>query len=156
MAFSDIPIRENGEQISYTWFNTIRSAGLGNGAWKKFTVPYTDLQTAGLTKQVNLVSLDAKGIIEAVLIKSSTAFVGTSISSLLFDVGISTDTNRWVDDYDAKAAVSNSNFNWVNVQEVPSFTTTTLVTLNATAVGANLSALSAGSVDIWLKLAALE
>lgn len=156
MAFEDIPVRENGQPITYLWFNDLREAGLGSPGWTKYSVPYTDLQTAALTKQVTLVTRAAKETIEGIIIKTATAFVGTSISSLLFDIGLSGDLQRWVADYSGLAAVSDSNHETSSMIEVPSFATTSAIILKATAVGANLSALSAGELEIWIKSGKLE
>lgn len=151
MAFEDIPVRENGDRIQAPWFNTIRTQGMGSPGWTKFTIDYEDLQTGALTKQLTIFELAIKGLIEGVIIKTKTAFVGTSISSLVLDVGVGGETDKWMADYDLLAAVSASNYQWISVQDILSWSVATNILANATAVGANLSALTAGEVEIWFK-----
>lgn len=155
MAFEDIPTRSNGQKILAEWFNALRAQGQTTAGWTKYTVTHDDLSAAALTQDVTLLELAIKGLIEGVIIKSKTAFSGGSVSSLLFDLGISGDESRWVTDYDGMAAVSNTNFEAITVLDVLSFTAETDIVLKATAVGANLSALTAGELEIWIKKATL-
>jgi len=120
--------------------------------YEKYTVDYTDIQTAGLTNSVLVLNLEAQGIVESVAIKTSVAFVGASITDLDFEVGISGDKDKYMEAYDGLAAVADSNSDYAAHAVGPeSFSGTTSINLTATAVGANLSALSAGSVDVWIK-----
>jgi hypothetical protein len=155
MAFSDIPVRENGQNITYAWFNALRTAGLAVGGWTKYTVLYSDLSTAATTNNITLLTLAIKGKIEGLVVKHSTAFSGGALSSYKIDVGIVGELDRYLSQFDVFQAVSNSAFNSVDLNEIPSFLATTAIKIKATSVGANLSAATAGSVDIWVKTATL-
>ena len=158
-TFVSIPIRENGKKIEAGWFNALRSAGVdsasASGQWTKYTFTHTQLQAAALTNTVEIASLPAKTIIESVLVKHSTLFTGTSITDYKVTVGITGELDRYVGSVDVDVAVSDSAFAFVNLAEMPSFSSATSLKLTATSVGANLSSSIAGSVDVWVKTSTL-
>lgn len=158
-SFSSIPVRQNAQQIEASWFNTIRSAGIdtaaASGVWQKITITHTQLQTAALTNTIELVSLAAKTVVESIVIKHSTAFAGTSITDYKVKIGITGELDRYLGNFDVDQTVSGTAFDCVNLQEIPSFSTTTSVKITATSVGANLSSSTAGSVDVWVKTSTL-
>lgn len=110
---------------------------------------------AALVGDVQIYSLLARGTIEGAVIKTKTAFVGAGITSLKFSVGIVGNLAKIVSPYDGLAAVANTNFLAVNVLDVEDFGAAVSIRLAAQAVGANLSALTAGSGCLWLKGARL-
>jgi hypothetical protein len=155
MSFSDIPLRTNGQKILYSWFNDIRTAGLGSGGWTKYTVAYTDLSAAALTNNITLLTLPILGKIEGLVIKHSASFTGGALSAYKIDVGIVGELDRYLSQFDVFQAAGAAVFNSVDLNEIPSFTATTAVKIQATSVGANLSAATAGSLDIWVKTSTL-
>src|ERR1044071_9196410 len=74
--------------------------------WRKYTVSYTDLQTAATTNNGTLFSLGAGEIIHATKTKHSTAFVGPSITALTISVGIVGTLAKYSAAYDVVPAVS--------------------------------------------------
>lgn len=162
MSFSSIPLRNNGEQIFNTWFNTIRTEGIAIEAsiaavfsWTKYTISHVDLKAAALTNSTTVLTLPIKGIIEGIVVKTATAFAGTSITSYKIDVGIVGELDRYLSQYNAMTAVAESNYSIQDVKDIPSFSGTTAIKIQATAIGANLINSTAGSIDIWIKTATL-
>ena len=149
-TFLDIPVRSNGENILASWFNLLRTAGLGAGGWTKYTVEHTALQTASLANDVELFSLAANEIIKGVVIKHSTAFAGTGITNYTLSVGVSGDLSKYQPPFDVDQAVADTAFDLTSTFDVESFASSTSVRLSAISVGANLDQSSAGSVDVWV------
>lgn len=131
------------------------AAGADSNPWYRYTISYTQLQTSGLTNEIQYALLPARGVIDAVLIKSATVFAGTSISSLTFEIGINGETNRHIAGYDALASVSDTNNVLAEVRDFFSLSSTKSLRIKATAVGANLSALNAGFLEVFVKWAVL-
>jgi hypothetical protein len=117
--------------------------------WTKYTVPFTSAQTASTTNAVTVVSLTAKQLVCGVVEKHTTAFAGTSISGLTVTVGDSNGTSTTYSPvaFNLLQTVSNTAFVANNVLGMASFAGGT-VQANFTSSGANLSALTAGSLDI--------
>lgn len=118
--------------------------------WRKYTVAYTDLQTAATTNNGTLFSLGAGEIIHATKTKHSTAFVGASITALTISVGITGTLAKYSAAYDVVPAVSATAYQLSTTIGSESHTAATAIKWAAVATGANLSVLSAGSVDIWV------
>jgi hypothetical protein len=130
-------------------------AGADFEPWNRFTVSYTQLQTGALTNEIQYALLPARYVIDGIIIKTSTAFAGTSISSLLFEIGISGETDRHIAGYNALASVADSNHVMADVRDFFSLSSTKSLRIKATAVGANLSALSQGLLEVFVKWAEL-
>lgn len=119
--------------------------------WTKYTVTHTQLQTAALTNNITLFTLAAKEVITGMVIKPSVAFAGTSITEYNLSVGITGTLDKYVGYFDGIAAVSDTNAqSYAFPHSVESFASSTAIKIAATSVGANLSASTAGSVDIWV------
>lgn len=110
---------------------------------------YTTFQTAALTKTNTLFSLPAGGIIHQVKVKHSTAFAGGAIASLVLSVGKSGTADKYASDFDVMQAVSATAFELSNALGTESHTAAADITITATSTVANLSALTAGVVDVW-------
>ena len=117
--------------------------------WQRVDIPFTSLQTASTTDTVTAFSLPAGYILMGVAIKHSIAFAGTLITDVTLDVGISTDKTKFISAFDVLAAVSSTNFDYLIANYIADFTNATNITLRASSVGANLSALSAGYVSVY-------
>lgn len=124
---------------------------LGGGpfVWQKVTIPYATLQTAATTITVTAFTQPAKYLLKGIVIKHSVAFVGTSITALKLNVGTVGDATLLIDGFDGLASVADTTFDYNQPNLISSFANSTAIKLNAVSTGANLSALSAGSVDIW-------
>lgn len=121
--------------------------------WVKVgSVPYTSFQTAATTNSITLFSLIAAGIIHETKIKHSVAFSGAAIASVTVSVGISGTNDKYASAFDVLQAVSATAFELSDSLGSESHTAATNITITAVSSGTNLSALSAGSVDVWAKL----
>lgn len=119
--------------------------------WNKYTIPYTSVQAGGTTNAVTVVSLTAKQMVCGLAEKHSTAFAGTSISGLTVTVGDSNGTSTTYSPFafNVLQTVSNTAVVYNNVVGAASYAGGT-IQANFTATGANLSALTAGSLDVWV------
>lgn len=120
-----------------------------SSTFKKVTISYTQLQTAGLSNAIQAFSLPARAMLKSVLIKHSTAFIGGSISAVQAQVGPSGAYTNLIEGFDIFQSVADLAFDNVAANFIASFANPTPIYLNAIAVGANLSALTQGSVDIY-------
>lgn len=118
-----------------------------SGVWRKYTVGYADLQTAATTKTNNLWSVPAGMIFEAAIVEITTAFAGTSISALVADIGITGTATKYITAHNMLALGNSGTF----TPAIEIRSAATQITIKATATGANLSALSQGSLDVWVK-----
>jgi hypothetical protein len=122
--------------------------------WRKYTVTYADLATAATTNNITVATLPAGGVVEAVKIKHSAAFTGGAISAYTVSVGITGTLNKYAAAYDVFQAPSATAMQLSTTQGTESHTATTALKIAATSTGANLSAATAGSVDVWIKMSA--
>lgn len=122
-----------------------------NPRWRKLTYAYTDFSTAATTFAVTAFSLAAGEGIDGVVIKNNTAFTGGSISAYTVKVGQSGDDDEYAPAFDIFHATAATYSQANTTMDVPNFTTTTDVIITATSTGANLSAATAGSVDIYIR-----
>jgi hypothetical protein len=118
--------------------------------WQKVTVTHTQLQAAALVSTIELFTLPAAGVIHAVKIKHSVAFAGTDITAYTVKVGITGALQKYADDFNVLQAVAATTFAINSTFGSEDHGTATSIKVTATSVGANLSASSAGSVDIWV------
>ncbi len=123
-------------------------------AWVKVgdAIPHTAFQTASTTNAIALFTLPAGGVIHATKIKHSTTFAGASISALTISVGIAGTNDKYASAFDCLQAVSGTAFETSDGLYSESHTATAAITVTAVSTGANLSALSAGVVDVWCLL----
>lgn len=77
--------------------------------WRKWTVGHADLQTAGLTNNIELFQLPAGGVLHGLKVKHSEAFAGTGITDYKVSVGIAGTLAKFIADFDVDSAVSNTN-----------------------------------------------
>lgn len=110
---------------------------------------YTSFQTAALTTTVTARTLAANRTLFAVIIKHSTVFAGGAISALTLSVGIAGDTTKFINSFNVMQAVSDSAQDSNLTVYFPATATPLIIT--ATAVGANLDALTAGSVTLYFQ-----
>jgi len=126
------------------------SKGIGVGVWIKYTVTHTALQAAALTNNIELFSLPTKGVIKNVIIKHTTAFAGTSITAYTVSVGIAASLAKYASAFDVFQATGAAVGQTSSVADFESFTGATSIKIAATSVGANLSASTAGSVEVYV------
>ena len=116
-------------------------------SWIKYTVGYASLQTAALTNSATIFTLPAKGVIQAAHADVDTAFAGTAIVTLGVTLGDAGNNSRYLASFTVLSTglLTPSSGIWV-----PSMSGTTTIKVYATAVGANLSALSVGSLSVYV------
>lgn len=114
----------------------------------KYTVPYTSVQTAATTNSVTLFTLPAQGKITGLTMKASTAFAGTSITAVTASVGKSGNTAVYAPAFNVLQTTGSTVMQDDGGHFSADFASHA-VTATFTSTGANLSALTAGSVDIW-------
>lgn len=113
------------------------------------TLSYADLQTAAMTNNIELFDLPASAMLTSVFIKHNTAFAGGAIATMTASVGIATDYQRFIDQFNIAQAVSDSNYDSIMANYLGSWANATTIYLQAVSTGANLSALTSGSVTIY-------
>lgn len=128
------------------------AVNLGNGiVGKKFTIPYTELTgVADTSATVPLFTLPANAIVVAARQKHSVAFAGDSISDMSSVVGKSGTTNWLLTDLDIDAAVADTTMVTAGVPTSNNGAAAVDIISTIGSTGANLSALTAGSLDIWI------
>jgi hypothetical protein len=128
------------------------------GATHRLTILYTDLSSTAatsLTTQILPVTasttLPADTLIDVMLVNVVTAFVGTSISALTLKLGDGSDDDRFLTAALTDLLTATSRGVRLSTGNY-CFTAADTVDGIFTATGANLTALTAGQVDIWLKI----
>lgn len=113
---------------------------------------FSKFQTAATTIALNLYSLPAGAVVHAHKIKHSTAFAGTSVTAVTLSVGISGTAAKYAPAFDVFQTVSGTATQLSTTAGTESDSAATQITATMTATGANLSALTAGQVDVWALL----
>jgi hypothetical protein len=111
--------------------------------------------TAATTLSIALFSLLPRMSIEAMVVKTSVAFVGAGLTSLNFTVGLTGDLARYLSPYSGLAVVSGVNFASSDTLRVENFLAATSILLSAVSIGANLNVITAGHGCVWVKGALL-
>lgn len=121
--------------------------------WIKITKTYSDFSTAGLTNNISLYTLPAKGIIHSVQVVPTVAFSGGLISAYTISVGIVGNLVKY-------SAAVNSFTGFALAQPsaitgIESMSATTDIRIAAISVTGLLNVATAGSVDIYLLISQL-
>lgn len=120
--------------------------------WIKFSKTHTDLQAAATTNNIELYSMPAGGVISGVKVKHSVQFAGTGITQYDVSLGIAGTLEQFAPKFTVSVAVGNTAFQIVNTVDSENHGAVVSVRLAAYSTGANLSASTAGTVEIWLLL----
>lgn len=119
--------------------------------WSAYSFTHTQFQTAGLTNDIEVVSLPLKTVVHAAILRPTTAFAGTATYTL--SVGITGSLAKYIAASDVKAAVTNTLFYLVGASFVPgpeNFGAATSVRIAATSTVQNLDQSSAGAATVYL------
>lgn len=115
--------------------------------WTKYTVAHTALQVAGLTNDVELLSLPAGGNIHAIKMRHSVAFGGGLIAGYTLSIGIGGNLIKYM----AAASVFGSSAIAVSgTFGCESHSGATSIRLAAVATTGLLNSSTQGSADIWV------
>lgn len=138
LAYLQVNQAANGITIS----NSVPSAAT-------MSIPYTSLQTAGSTIHIPLFSLPPASYLTSLFIKHTTAFSGPSITDVVADIGLSGNYTQFINAFDIFQAVGDAVYDNVSINYLGSWANATPIYLTAVATGANLSALTAGSLNVY-------
>ena len=146
-----IPRREQLSRVAYPRFNppytdVSQSSGTVQTLVQE-TLAYSDFAAASLTSTVTARTLASNRTLFSLIVKHSTAFAGSGISSVVLDIGIVGDSDKFITSFSVSQAVSATAQDSTLTVYYPGVATA--ITVTATAIGANLSALTQGSVDIY-------
>lgn len=133
--------------------NGAGSLPVGTPIWTKYTFTFTDFSAASTEKDLHLFNLATGQIISNLIIKTSAAFTGGTITSYQFNVGITNPLyNDYINLYEGTTAPAPLNFQ-ENQAPSPSinFDVPIDVRIEANTVGDNLDQATTGSVDVWIQ-----
>lgn len=122
--------------------------------WIKITKTFSDFSIAGLTNDIEIFSLPAKGVIHSVQIIPTTAFSGGIIATYTVSVGIAGNLAKY-----AVATNVFTGFTLPVISAVPGIESSsgaTSIRSQAISTVGNLNAATAGSVDIYLLISNLQ
>jgi len=126
------------------------------GGWQLFTVSETAFTAAATSEDVSLFSLLENEVIEAVVIKHSTAFSGGTLSAFTVSVGIVGDLDKYGSAFDVFQATGAAVAQVSSSLGFEDFTGATDIRIAAVAVGDDVLNAAAGSVDVWVKTSILQ
>jgi len=119
-------------------------------AWVHVTKTYVALSSGAVNNNIELYSLPAGAVIHGVKIKHSSTFTGGALSGYNISVGIDGDYEKYASLFDIFQSTSDTKFQLSDGLFSENHGSATSVKLYAVSSGANLSAATQGSVDIWL------
>lgn len=120
--------------------------------WVKVTKTYADLSAAALTNDIEVFSLPAGWAVHTAFFKTSAAFTGGAIAAYTLSVGPTGSLLKYVAAFDALQAIGNTvaPVSVLTIPVVENWGAATSIRLSAISTVANLSAATAGSVDVYL------
>ncbi len=143
-----------GEVISQTGFTGPGSTLTNLPSWSpivtKYTISETALTAAATTQLITVTSLASNQKILGVTVKHSTLFSGPGITDVKIQVGDSAGAlNEYTSPFDIDTAVSGTAKQDTNLYKSTTHSGST-VQAEFNSSGANVNAMTAGSVDIWI------
>jgi len=129
---------------------TNSGVGTGSPSWTKYTKVYSDFSTAATSNSITLFAAAAGTVIHGVKIRHTTPFSGGSISAYTISVGTTSANGLYASAFDVFQSTNGRAFQLSNDFSGESSTAAWNVNATATSTGANLSAATGGSVDIWV------
>lgn len=113
------------------------------------TISYTSFSAGSTTSTVTARTLPSNRNLFSMIIKHSASFTGASITNVALDVGISGDPTKFINGFDVDQATASSAQDSVLTNYYPAADTGILV--RAISTGANLSALTVGTVVLYFQ-----
>lgn len=126
--------------------------------WIRITKSYTDFSAAATSSFDIIYSLPAGKVLHAAIFKHSTSFSGGSIASYTLSLGLVGNATAFIPPFDVLQTAAGNVIAKPSAAIVPApynMGGTTGITMTATSTGANLSAATQGSVDIYLLISNL-
>lgn len=121
----------------------------GSGSWVKTSIAYTHFSVAAMQGSFAFYSLPGTYDIQHVVLVPTIAFTGPGITSVNASAGISGNVEQIAPKFPV-TTVANNNLDYVNVGIMYDMVAATNITVTLFSTGANLNALTAGNVDIYL------
>ena len=118
--------------------------------WSHFTFSYTDVKAASTTNTITLFPLPAKSKVIAGTVKASVAFSGGAISAVTMSIGGTVSVTDFMTAFDIQQAVGDTVYSDMTANTSGGTMAAQTVSAVFTSVGANLSALTQGTVEIWV------
>ena len=116
--------------------------------WLLFTVTHTQLQAAALANDIELWSVPARVIIHGVVFEPTVQFAGVGITDYKMSLGIAANLPKYMAFVDVDNAVSASNFFTSDILGAESTSAVYSLRVAARSIGANLSASTAGTLNV--------
>lgn len=116
---------------------------------KAVTISYTALQTAATVNTVVARTLPANRSLFSIIMKHSQSFTGALLSAVRADVGITGDPTKFINAFDIQQATAASAQDSSLLIYYPAAETS--INVRVTSVGANLSALTQGSLILYFQ-----
>ena len=120
------------------------------------TFSFSQFADAGTSKSILLYTLPKKGVIHGVICKHSTKFEGGAITKVTASSGIIGDVDRFLTNFIVSTAPANDNFGITHILDSINFSISTALQVTLKSTGGPLNTLTAGSVDFWLLLSAVN
>ena len=113
-----------------------------------YVTGFAAAQTASNTIQIPLFTLPASTVLNSLFIKSTQSFQGSGITDVVSSIGISGNYTKFINNYDLYASVGDQNFESILTNYLASWANPTTIYLQIVSSGAQLTALSQGSVTV--------
>lgn len=138
-----------------SWVGGVSALSPGSIAtWLKVVIPYTSLQTAGLTNTVPVYLLPTNGVVHAAYANVTTLFSGGAIATIVATLGIGGTVAKYMAS-SSMASTGGVAGTAITAPAPESLVGTTQVNLYAISTVANLSALTQGSITVWMLVSVL-
>lgn len=131
--------------------------------WEKVSIGYATVAALGavLNGQVDILTVPDGAVVHAVKVMSTVQWAGTAIATLVGDVGTVGTPTKYLTGYNMLAAPADNN---IGVGLTPGYEAHTLtgagsgtiLKLRVTATGANLSAMTGGTIKVWVLWSATD
>jgi len=138
--------------LTLSWGDAIPAS---SAQWVKVSVNYAQLAAAAATNSYDIMQVGEGRVIQGVIVKHSAAFAGGDLSAYTVEIGVTGETDKFASAFDVFQAPGNTVGQVSSVLSVENFVGAVTLYATATAVGDDLDAATAGSVDIWVLIATL-
>lgn len=142
-GLNTIPTNDGSGNLTWTAGSTFVPV------WHLVTLTFASFSAAALSNDVSLVVLPAKTMLHQVVIKHSAPANGAGITTYTLSIGTATNFSAYAQPFDVKQAVTNIARSITQIMDVPNFSSTHDVRIQAVSTGANLNAATTGTFDIW-------